>query len=121
LELECYPKFLQAATGMELSWATLNQIADRTLNLIRAFWVREFARTWSKEMDMPPARWFKEPLKKGALRGSRLDKEKFDGMLQRYYRKRGWDDRGVPKKNTLKKLGLGDVAGQLGKHVSLAN
>ena len=121
LELEWYPKFLQAATGMELSWATLNQIADRTLNLIRAFWVREYAKTWSKEMDMPPARWFKEPATKGALRGSRLDKEKFDAMLQRYYRKRGWDDRGVPRKNTLKKLGLSDVANQLGKHVSLTN
>jgi aldehyde:ferredoxin oxidoreductase len=121
LELEWYPKFLQAATGLELSWSTLYQIADRTLNLIRAFWVREFAKDWTKEMDIPPARWFKEPLTQGPLKGAKLDKEKFDAMLSKYYRKRGWDERGIPRKNTLKKLGLSDVAGQLGRHVKLSN
>ena len=121
LELEWYPRFLNAATGMELSWATLNQIADRTLNLIRSFWVREFAENWNREMDMPPKRWFKEPLTKGPIRGSRLDQEKFDAMLNKYYKKRGWDDRGVPRKNTLKKLGLADVASQLGRRVSMSD
>ena len=120
LELEWYPKFLYAATGMELSWATLNQISDRIWNLIRAFWVRDFGRNWTKEMDIPPARWFKEPLTKGPLKGRKLDKEKYDAMLRKYYRKRGWDDRGIPKKSTLKKLGLSDVANQLNKYVVLA-
>ena len=105
---------------MELSWATLNQISDRIWNLIRAFWVRDFGRNWTKEMDIPPARWFKEPLTKGPLKGRKLDKEKYDAMLRKYYRKRGWDDRGIPKKSTLKKLGLSDVANQLNKYVVLA-
>jgi len=120
LELEWYPKFLYAATGMELSWATLNQIADRTLNLIRAFWVREFGRDWTKAMDVPPARWFKEPLRKGPLKGSKLDSERYDYMLRKYYRKRGWDERGIPKKRTLQKLGMPDVASQLDKYVALS-
>jgi aldehyde:ferredoxin oxidoreductase len=119
LELEWYPKFLLATTGMDLSWATLNQIADRTCHLIRAFWVREFGKNWTREMDVPPARWFKEPLTKGPLKGHKLDIEKFDGMLNKYYRKRGWDERGIPKKNTLKKFGLGDAANQLSKYVTL--
>jgi len=121
LELEWYPKFLQATTGMDLSWVTLNQIADRTGHLIRAFWVREFGKNWAKEMDVPPARWFKEPLTKGPLKGCKLDKEKFDGMLSKYYRKRGWDEIGIPKKSTLKKFGLGDVANQLNKYVGLSD
>lgn len=121
LELEWYPKFLYAATGMELAWATLNQISDRTWNLIRAFWVREFGKNWTKEMDVPPPRWFKEPLTKGPLKGKKLDEEKFSGMLRKYYRKRGWDERGIPKRSTLKKLGLSDVADQLGKYVLLAD
>ena len=120
LELEWYPKFLYATTGMELSWATLNQIADRTLNLIRAFWVREFGRDWTKTMDVPPARWFKEPLRKGPLKGSKLDSERYDYMLRKYYRKRGWDERGIPKKSTLQKLGMPDVASQLDKYVALS-
>jgi len=40
-------------------------------------------------------------------------------MLSKYYRKRGWDGRGIPIKTTLKKLGLEDVAKQLGKRVKL--
>jgi len=40
-------------------------------------------------------------------------------MLQNYYRKRGWDGRGIPKKLTLSKLGLKDVVQELRKHVKL--
>jgi aldehyde:ferredoxin oxidoreductase len=119
-ELEWYPKFLHAATGMEFSLSALNQIADRTLNLIRAFWVREYSGNWTKEMDVPPARWFKEPLTQGPLKGSKLDPEKYAVMLQKYYEKRGWDERGIPKKITLEKLGLSDVAKQLEKYVELS-
>jgi aldehyde:ferredoxin oxidoreductase len=119
-ELDWYPKFLHAATGMELSWNALNQIADRTLNLIRAFWIREYGSNWTKQMDLPPARWFKEPLTKGPLKGSKLDSVKYNIMLQKYYKKRGWDARGIPKKITLKKLGLSDVAKQLDKYVELS-
>jgi aldehyde:ferredoxin oxidoreductase len=120
LELEWYPKFLHAATGMELTWTALNYIADRILTLIRAFWVREHGNNWTKEMDIPPARWFKEPLTKGPLKGAKLDLAKFDAMLQKYYKKRGWDDRGIPKKTTLSKLGMAGVAKELGKYVKLS-
>ncbi len=120
-ELEWYTKFLHAATGLEFKWNTLNQIADRTLNLIRAFWVREYGDKWTKEMDVPPARWFKEPLTKGPLKGAKLDPVKYDIMLQKYYKKRGWDSRGIPKKITLVKLGLPDVAKKLANYVDLSD
>ena len=118
-ELEWYPRFLYAATGLEMNWDNLNLIADRIFNLTRAFWIREYGKSWSKEMDVPPARWFEEPLTKGALKGAKLDRAKYDVMLQRYYKKRGWDERGIPTKTTLDKLGLKDVAKQLGKRVKL--
>ena len=118
-ELEWYTKFLHAATGLEMTWENLNRIADRILNLIRAFWIREYGKNWSKEMDVPPARWFEDPLTKGPLKGAKLDRTKYDVMLQRYYRKRGWDERGIPTKLTLNNLGLADVARQLKKRVKL--
>ncbi|MCL6577857.1 MAG: aldehyde ferredoxin oxidoreductase family protein [Candidatus Bathyarchaeota archaeon] len=118
-ELEWYPRFLYAATGLEMNWDNLNLIADRIFNLTRAFWIREYGKSWSKEMDVPPARWFEEPLTKGALKGAKLERAKYDVMLQRYYKKRGWDERGIPTKTTLDKLGLKDVAKQLGKRVKL--
>ncbi|MGQ9537976.1 MAG: aldehyde ferredoxin oxidoreductase family protein [Candidatus Bathycorpusculaceae bacterium] len=112
-ELEWYPKFLHAATGLEINWDALNSIADRVYTLIRAFWVREYGKNWSRELDYPPARWFEQPLTKGALKGAKLDKAKYEVMLNMYYKKRGWDERGIPTKTTLEKQGLKDVAKQL--------
>jgi aldehyde:ferredoxin oxidoreductase len=119
-ELEWYPKLLHYATGLEITWDDLNLIADRVLNLIRAFWIREYGKGWSKEMDVPPARWFEEPITKGALRGAKLDRAKYDDMLQRYYRRRGWDERGIPTKATLRKLGLDDAIEKLENRVRLS-
>jgi aldehyde:ferredoxin oxidoreductase len=119
-ELEWYTKYLHAATGREMPFNTLNYAADKTLNLIRAFWVREYGNNWTKNMDVPPARWFKEPLTEGPMKGAKLDPVKFDVMLNKYYKKRGWDERGIPTKTTLKKLGLSDVTKELGKCVNLS-
>jgi aldehyde:ferredoxin oxidoreductase len=118
--LEWYPKLLHAVTGMEMSLNNLYLIGDRVFNLIRAFWVREFGNKWNYEMDVPPLRWFEEPLTEGPFKGGKLDRGKYDAMLQAYYRKRGWDEFGIPRKSTLKRLGLTDVAKQLGKRVKLS-
>ena len=112
-ELQWYQKYLKASTGVEFSLQKLNEISDRILNLIRAFWVREYKETWSRELDVPPLRWFKEPLTQGAFKGATLDIEKYNGMLSAYYQKRGWDMRGVPKKSTLERLGLIQEAKEL--------
>jgi aldehyde:ferredoxin oxidoreductase len=39
-ELDWYPKYLKAATGVNLTFEDIFNIADRTFSLIRAFWVR---------------------------------------------------------------------------------
>jgi aldehyde:ferredoxin oxidoreductase len=118
--LDWYPKFLRAATGMEINWEALNTIGDRVFNLIRAFWVRELGDEWSANMDVPPARWFDEPTTIGPLKQSKLDRSKYDEMLQSYYEKRGWDKRGIPSMTTLSHLGLEDVGRQLDKRVKLS-
>ena len=118
-ELEWYRKYLKAATGMEFSLQQLNEISNRILTLIRAFWVREYGEKWSRELDVPSMRWFKEPLTKGALKGSMLDLEKYNKMLSLYYQKRGWDERGVPKRSTLERFGLANEAKQLEATVKL--
>jgi len=112
-ELEWYHKYLEASTGRNFSMEQLNQIGDRILNLIRAFWVREYGSKWSRDLDVPPMRWFKEPLTDGPLKGAVLDLEKYNIMLDLYYQKRGWNKNGIPTKETLEKLGLADVASQL--------
>ncbi len=109
LNLDYYPKFLKAATGVSFTWDDLHKLAERVYTLIRAFWVREYTaegRGWGRYMDYPPERWFTEPLTKGPLAGAKLDKDGYDRMLSKYYELRGWDERGIPRKSTLEMLDL---------------
>ena len=119
-ELDWYPKFLKAATGVDITMNDLFVIADRIFALMRAFWAREFQNRWNATMDSPPARWFKKPLTKGPFKGVALDREKYDAMLRIYYEKRGWDNRGIPRKRTLVKLGLEDISHELSRYVKLS-
>jgi aldehyde:ferredoxin oxidoreductase len=119
LDLSWYLKYLKAATGLEFTLDQLNEISDRILNLVRAFWVREYNGNWNRKVDFPPTRWFKEPLSEGILKGSMLDYDKYNRMLSTYYEKRGWDERGIPTKVTLKRLGLAQEAKQLETYVKL--
>ena len=110
LELEWYIKYLHSATGIEFSMDQLQQISNRILTLIRAFWVREYKDKWSRSLDVPPMRWFKEALTQGPLSGTVLDLQKYYEMLDAYYKKRGWDSRGIPKLSTMERLGLAGEA-----------
>ncbi|WFO75497.1 aldehyde ferredoxin oxidoreductase family protein [Desulfurococcaceae archaeon MEX13E-LK6-19] len=118
LDLEYYPKLLSYATGVTYTLQDIYTVADRVYTLIRSFWIREY-NGWDKTYDYPPMRWFKEPLTKGPYKGWKLDINKYDNFLRMYYEMRGWDERGIPTKETLEKLGLSDVIPVLSKIVSL--
>ncbi|MEM0065730.1 MAG: aldehyde ferredoxin oxidoreductase family protein [Sulfolobales archaeon] len=118
LDLDYYPKLLTAATGYTYTWDKVFEVANRIYTLIRSFWVREFIASglkWSYEVDLPPTKWFTQPLTKGPLKGMKLDVDGYMKMLNHYYSVRGWDERGIPKRSTLEKLGLGSVASELEK------
>jgi aldehyde:ferredoxin oxidoreductase len=112
-ELDWYQRYLKAATGKDFSLEQLKVISERILTLIRAFWVREYAKNWGRSLDVPPMRWFTEPLTEGVIKGSMLDLDKYNDMLNAYYAKKGWDAEGVPTRSTLERLGLGQEAKQL--------
>ena len=118
-DLEWYPRLFEAATGLRVGLDYFFEVADRVYNLIRAFWIRERG-SWSRELDYPPPRWFEEPLTKGPMAGSKLDLDGYDRMLSWYYEIRGWDERGVPTRSTLARLGLDYVARELEKEVGLS-
>ncbi|KPU63075.1 aldehyde:ferredoxin oxidoreductase [Thermococcus sp. EP1] len=119
LSLDYYPKLLEAITGVKYTWDDLYKAADRVYALIRAYWVREYNGNWNREMDYPPERWFKEGLKTGPHKGEHLEKDKYDALLSEYYKLRGWDERGIPKKETLKEFGLDFVIPELEKVTQL--
>jgi len=118
LSLEHYPLLLYYATGIKYDWGDIYTIADRIYALIRAFWIREYGE-WDRDKDMPPEKWFKKPLTKGPLAGGKLSYEGYNNLLSYYYDIRGWDENGVPTKETLKKLGLEFTIPTLEKIVSL--
>ena len=102
-------EYMEAITGNRFDWKdSCEKIGDRVYNLIRAYWIRENSQ-FSRKWDYPPDRWFKEPQSHGKLTGVKLDREKYDQMLSWYYDLRGWDQNGVPTKETLTNLGLGEV------------
>lgn len=112
LSLDYYPRFLEAVTGIKYTFDKLNMIADRIYTLVRAFWIREYGY-WIRDMDTPPPRWFIEPLTKGPRKGSHLNIDAYNKMLNRYYEIRGWDGNGIPKSSTFDKLGLSQEAKEL--------
>ncbi|MEM4619413.1 MAG: aldehyde ferredoxin oxidoreductase family protein [Desulfurococcaceae archaeon] len=118
LDLNYYPKLLSLATGFEWNFDKIYEVANRIYTLIRAFWIREYGY-WSREMDYPPMRWFKHPLTKGPYAGAKLDINKYNEMLDMYYQLRGWDERGVPRRETLEKLGLKETINVLDSIVGL--
>ncbi|MET1160195.1 MAG: aldehyde ferredoxin oxidoreductase family protein [Thermoprotei archaeon] len=118
LDIDYYPKLITHATGITWTLDDIFAVANRIYTLIRAFWIREYM-WWDRIMDYPPMRWFKHPLTKGPYAGTKLDINKYDEMLSMYYELRGWDERGVPKRETLEKLRLSYVIDTLDRIVGL--
>jgi aldehyde:ferredoxin oxidoreductase len=119
-ELDWYPKYFAAVTGLKWSLEDFYAIADRVYSLIRAYWVREARGQWSRQMDYPPGRWFGDPLTAGPLKGAKLDKTGYDKLLSWYYEQRGWDNRGIPTRATLRSQKLEWVIPALEKMTTLS-
>ena len=100
-----YVELIRAMTGLEFTPEELQLIGERIYTLERLFNIREGA---SRKDDYPPERYFVEPTPAGLPknRGKKLDREKYDQMLDENYEMHGWDKNGVPRPETLKKLGL---------------
>ncbi|MGC9091067.1 MAG: aldehyde ferredoxin oxidoreductase family protein [Fervidicoccaceae archaeon] len=119
LDLQYYLRMMKHATGIDWSMDDIAMVSQRIYSLIRAFWIRERG-SWRRELDYPPIRWFKQPLTRGSLAGKKLDLQSYDKMLSMYYEIRGWDERGIPRKETLSSLGLDFVAPSLEASVGLS-
>jgi aldehyde:ferredoxin oxidoreductase len=103
-----------AATGWETSVADLKRIMMKLVNLEKALNLR--FTDFDRDDDLPTPRDLNEPIKTGNLAGSRIDKEKYDKMLDEYYDLHGWDrETSYPKRQTLIDLGLEYVAEDLAK------
>ncbi len=111
IDVELIARLITAAEGVSMGTPDLLLAAERVINVERAFIVREGIR---RDDDYPPRNEFEEPLPNGPFRGVKLDRERYDRMLDNYYELRGWDSKtGIPLKVKLEELELVDVASDL--------
>lgn len=102
--------FLNAVSGGSVSGEDLRRACERLVNLERCYLAREGI---GRPDDSLPPRFLKEPLPpdSGDSAGSVVE---LQPMLDEYYEARGWDrETGRPRRDTLIRLGLIQVADEL--------
>ena len=106
---EDWSKVLYYNTGLEMTPEEIWQVARRCNMIERLFNLREgLSRNDLEKGDMLNHRYFDEPCRRGAIDviGMTIDKKKFIKMVDELYKHQGLNRDGVPKKETLKSLGL---------------
>jgi aldehyde:ferredoxin oxidoreductase len=103
-------QMFSAASGIELTEEEIMFAGRRIITLERAFNMRE---GFSREDDKLPYRMY-EPIKSGPQKGQVNSHEEIQKLLDDYFTLHEWDiETGCPTRETLKKLGMEDVADQL--------
>ncbi|MCD6089357.1 aldehyde ferredoxin oxidoreductase, partial [Candidatus Bathyarchaeota archaeon] len=70
---------------------------------------------WIPEKDDDNPKRFYEPLPTGPYKGKAAEKTVVERKKKEYYKAMGWDERGIPKEEELKRLGLEDVEEEVRK------
>ena len=91
-----YPKFISAGAGIEMDKETLTKAARRYRTLVRAI---NISRGMRRSDEKPPADHWKK-------RFPELEAQ----LLDAYYQLKGWNNDGIPTKETLRELGLDYVS-----------
>jgi aldehyde:ferredoxin oxidoreductase len=94
---------LNFATGFNHTVESYLKAGERIWNLTRLFNLREGLDT--SEDTLPP-RIFNESFTKGPAKDIILNMREFHRSLQEYYKLRGWDEKGMPRSDKLRELGL---------------
>jgi len=97
-----------AVTGWDFSWREAADVGERVLNLMRAFNIRHGE---TREHNSVSPRILEPPLD-GPAKGISVGAN-WDQMVDTYYETRGWDKEGRPLPETLRRVGLEDVAKEL--------
>jgi len=84
---------LNALTGSNHTEKSLMETGARITNLARTYNLRNGRKHTD---DILPERFFKEESLAGFMKGKKLDKDFFRSLIQKYYKVRGWNEKGKP-------------------------
>jgi len=106
---EDWVKVVYYNTGLQLTPQEIWEIAERCNNMERLFNLREgLSKDDPEKGDVLNHRYHDEPTRRGApdVVGRVIEKDKFLKMRSEIYVHKGWDENGIPKPETLKRLGI---------------
>lgn len=107
---------INATTGWEFDYDDVDLIGVRAHTIKKAFNIRE---GWTREDDELPYRWKHDPMSKGASAGYIISQEELEFLKDSYYKAKGWSKEGLIPSDLLIKLGMDDVAEEIGIEFTL--
>jgi len=103
-----FKELIKLAYGLEFSEQELEEIGKRVIDLERL--LNYQMKGITRKDDTLPARYFDEPMPSARARGSKIDREGFNQMLDEYYALRGWSKDGLlPQERVAELSSLRDV------------
>jgi len=88
-----YARFYSAVTGKE---STLDELLEKSNHVYSLTRLINNRLGLSRKDDSLPFKVHACPIQTGATAGKVIDREKFEGLLDLYYQRRGWDADGNP-------------------------
>ena len=110
--------FAKAVTGFPISIESWRRVTGpRIVTLQKALLLMGGPDvTWVPlKDDVNPPRFY-EPLPSGPYKGAVTDIDRVDLRTKAYFETLGWDERGIPKEETLERLGLFDLKPLMAKY-----
>lgn len=93
LNYDAFIHLIKYGAGLEMSKDDLVEIGKRIVDIERLINARLGV---DGKFDTLPRRFFEDPSPLNIAKGHKIDREKFQQLLQRYYKLRGWTPSGVP-------------------------
>ena len=97
-----YETFYQCITGHEATLDDLLELSNDIYDLTRLINTR---LGMTRKDDSLPHKTIACPVQTGPQAGKTIDLEAFDELLSLYYKRRGWDENGVPSDDVLARIG----------------
>ncbi len=100
---ETYAELLSAAIGKEIEPDLFEKTGERIWNITKLFNLRHGI---DASMDKLSKRFTDEPVPDGPGKGHKISEQDQEYMRLDYYKKRGWNEKGKPSLETMKRLNI---------------